>query len=746
MLKLSEISRNSITKSVIVFTASFMTGFLLADTKIAGVASFVDISAAGALGLPAATAVFTGSIIHSIFMRSVGKNIIKISSLILIMIIKMFAETKNSPKVCGITTAMSIIASGAAVSSIIGEVFYKLVFYIIYGIIAGVGAYSLSVVTEGFDEKFIVDFSSARGCAYAVVYTLLIAVLCTVSLPLINLGAIAGILVTLIAAYKHGSSGGALCGSLAACGAFLVSEQSGMAIVLLPVSGIITGYVSKQKHTISAMVFLTVSFMLTVLSGAASERTDTILNLLLGTLLFSAIAPYFSDRLIKTGNEVNSGTLALMNKRMNFLSASVRDVRCQYAKLSDILSNDSEVNNDINRICREVCTGCHKRLACWKNDSCKTSDGFRKLAVMTEISEEKFPYELEECLHKREIAGLIEKSSHENAVTRLIEMRFSESRKLLLEQIKIIEEVISNAGHQPELRFSDETVRKVRTKLEKYAIVPNDITACYNTADRLLIELYFSGNEHAEEVIRICDLISDELHIPLAASEPVFSGEEVRIRLFEEPKYALEVYGVSMSADENRENGDTSHIFGDGTGISYIVLSDGMGSGKAAALESGMVVKLFRRLINSGIDYKTAVKLINSVMFAKSGNEAFATLDAARIDLDTGELTIIKSGASATLIRHNGGIMKVSSSSFPIGIYEHSEIFTGSYEFNEGDIMIMLSDGISENEYRFIRELLMQGDDLKEIVDEIYAKSNVFKHDSHDDDVTVIGIKLNTIN
>lgn len=746
MLKLSEIQKNSIAGSVVMFTASFMTGFLLADTKIGGVASFADISAAGALGLPSATAILTGSIIHSIFMRSVGKNIIKISSLILIMIIKLFSETKKDPRLCGFTTAMSIIASGAAVSAIIGEVFYKLIFYIIYGIIAGIGAFSLSTVIQGLNNRFVADFTSVKGYSYAVVYTLSIAALCTIELPLINLGAITGIFITLIASYRYGCSGGALCGSLAVCGAFLASEEIGMAVVLLPVSGIITGYADNRKHTTSAMIFLAVSFMLTVLSGASSDSVDTMLNLLLGALLFSASAPYFSDRLIKTETDVNSGTLALMDKRMKFLSDSVRDVRRQYAKLSDILSSDSDVNNNINGICKEVCTGCHRRLACWKNESGKTSDGFRKVSVMSEISEEKFPYELEECLHKPEIIRLLEKTSHENAVTRLIEMRFSESRKLLLELIKIIEEVIGKAGHQPELRFSDETARKVRNKLEKFNINPNSVTACYNSSERLLIELYFSGSEHSEEVIRICDLVSDELHIPLAASEPVNSGEEVRIRLFEHPKYALEVYGVSMSAENNGQNGDTSHVFGDGTGISYIVLSDGMGSGKAAALESGMVVKLFRRLINSGIDYKSAVKLINSVMFAKSGNEAFATLDAARIDLDTGELTIIKSGASATLIRHDGGIMKVSSSSFPIGIYERSEIFTGSYAFEEGDIIIMLSDGISENEYKFIRELLLQGDDLKLIVDEIYAKSTVFKHDSHDDDVTVIGIKLNTIN
>ena len=744
MLKVSRISKNSITGSVIMFTASFMAGFLLADTKIAGVASFADISVAGALGLPAATAVFTGRIIHSILMKTVGKNIIKISSIILIMIIKMFSEPKNEPKLCGVTTAMSIIASGAAVSAIIGEVFYKLIFYIIYGIIAGFGAYSLSIVILGLEQKLVVDLSSAGGCAYAVVYTLLTSALCTVNLPVINIGVIIGISVTLLAAYRYGSSGGALCGSLTACGAFLASKDIGMTIVLLPVSGIITGYISNRKHTAAAAVFLTVNFMLTILSGVAADSINIMFNLLIGTFFFTVVSPYFSDRLVRTESSANPETFALINKRMNFLSASIKNVRQQYAKLSDMLSCEGSENTNVNKISREVCTGCHKRLACWKNEIGKTSDGFRKLSLMSEVSEEKFPFELDECLHKKEISGLFEKSARENAMTKLIEMRFSESRKLLLEQIKIIEEIVSSAGEHPDLRFSEAMALKIKEKLDKFGIVPISVSACYNSADRLLIELYFSGYEQFEASMRICDLVSDELRIPLVSAEPVYSGKEVRIRLFERPRYALEVYGVSMSAYGTEQNGDTSHVFGDGTGVSYIVLSDGMGSGKAAALESGMVVKLFRRLINSGIDYESAVKLINSIMFAKSGDESFATLDAARVDLDTAELTIIKSGASATLIRHNGGVMKISSSSFPIGIYERSEIFTGSYEFDEGDIIIMLSDGINENEYKFIRELLMKSSDLKVIVDEICAKSSVFKPDIHDDDVTVIGIKLNS--
>lgn len=151
---------------------------------------------------------------------------------------------------------------------------------------------------------------------------------------------------------------------------------------------------------------------------------------------------------------------------------------------------------------------------------------------------------------------------------------------------------------------------------------------------------------------------------------------------------------------------------------------------------------MFRRLIGSGIGCESAIRLINSIMLAKSSEEGFATLDAVKIDLDTCGLTVIKSGASATLIRHRGQVMKIASPTFPIGIVQPADAFSSSYEFDEGDLIIMFSDGVSEGEYRFIKELLMQSSDVKMIVDEICAKAELFNKNIHSDDVTVIGIKV----
>ena len=285
----------------------------------------------------------------------------------------------------------------------------------------------------------------------------------------------------------------------------------------------------------------------------------------------------------------------------------------------------------------------------------------------------------------------------------------------------------------------------IKNKLNKFGFVPSEVIAYYNSKNRLNTEIYFSRTNTPENFTRVCDLIADELHIPLESIQPVSSGRQTRIRLFEKPEYRTDIYSSAICA-ENSENGDTYAVFGDGAGKEYVILSDGMGSGKNAAVESRMVVKMFKNLIGCGVEYPSAVKIINSVMLTKSPEETFATLDVARIDLETCGLTLIKSGASATLIRHRGNVIKIVSPTFPIGIYSKSEISVTECEFEENDIIIMFSDGINEKEYRFIKELLLSSDDLKKIVDEICAKADVFNPTLHSDDITVIGIRVHRQN
>ena len=94
MYKVKEFSEKAYLGTMGGFLAALAAGFVLSGTSMAGVASFADISLAGAVGLPASAAIFTGSLIRSIAQGTVGSGIVRISAMAIIIIIKLFADTK----------------------------------------------------------------------------------------------------------------------------------------------------------------------------------------------------------------------------------------------------------------------------------------------------------------------------------------------------------------------------------------------------------------------------------------------------------------------------------------------------------------------------------------------------------------------------------------------------------------------------------------------------------------------------
>lgn len=742
MSKIKKLKVSSKVSAVMYFVSAALAGFVFTGEGMSGISSLADISLCGSLDVVSSSAVLVGSLIRSVISGNIGKNIVKTAAMIIIVTAKLFFESCEKPKPCGIITTISILASGTAVSIILDEVFYKLFFYIFFGSVAGLAAYSTAYIRTGLKKQAVIELSGRSGCAYAIVYITMISSLCKSEVFFINFGIIAGTAITLLAAYYYRHTGGVLCGALTACGAFLASSETGMTVVLLPAAGLMTGYIHKQKPVVAAVFFAVLSFMLMILTGISKNNTEIIFNIICGCVLFIFTAPYYSDKWVSTGNDSSTALPEIINARMSFLSDSIGTVRTETGKIAEALAENTKDSNELSIICSKVCNKCFRKDTCWTSERDSTVRSFRKLAGMPEINPESFPRELEYCLHKHELTREFSKLVRERMTAKILRLRSDSCRELLSEQIKITEEIIRCAGEKIDVRYSSPISRIIAKKLSRYNINPRKIIAYYNAYNRLIIELYFLATESPDNTVRLCDLASDELEIRLDISGPVYSGREVRFRLFEKPLYSLEVYGASMCAEGSDTNGDTSTVFTDGTGIGYVILSDGMGTGKSAALESRLVVRMFRKLINSGINCTAAVKLINSIMVSKSGDEAFATLDAMRIDLDSCGLTVIKSGASATLIRHNGNVLKVTSPTFPIGIYEQSDVFSSRYSFEDGDMAVMFSDGIDESEYSYIKELLLAGDNVKNIVNEICSKARVYNPSARSDDITVIGIRV----
>ena len=163
-----------------------------------------------------------------------------------------------------------------------------------------------------------------------------------------------------------------------------------------------------------------------------------------------------------------------------------------------------------------------------------------------------------------------------------------------------------------------------------------------------------------------------------------------------------------------------------------------------ASLASRIAVRTFRKMVTSGMPAETAVRLVNMMLLTETSTENFATLDVLFLNADTGAVTVSKSGAAATLFYHDGQMQRIISQSFPVGIVPDAMPSSRHVTAQEGDAIVMLSDGIGEAEFPYIRQLLQQGLPLTEIVDSVCEKSAVFLGGVQRDDMTVMVARISS--
>ena len=203
-------------------------------------------------------------------------------------------------------------------------------------------------------------------------------------------------------------------------------------------------------------------------------------------------------------------------------------------------------------------------------------------------------------------------------------------------------------------------------------------------------------------------------------------------------------YGIAQHSYNNYKLcGDSYVAFNDGKGNFVALLSDGMGSGGRACVDSSMASGLMQRLILAGFGFNCALKLVNSAMLFKSSDESLATLDIAKIDLYSGTVQFYKAGACETTIIHGNKTSKALCRNLPAGILRSVAFEVTEKQLSDGDIIVMVSDGAIYEDSISVEELTKdhQNENAQKISDIILQSLVSGRADGHDDDVTVIVLK-----
>lgn len=217
---------------------------------------------------------------------------------------------------------------------------------------------------------------------------------------------------------------------------------------------------------------------------------------------------------------------------------------------------------------------------------------------------------------------------------------------------------------------------------------------------------------------------------------------DIEARLYHEDSektLSVCVGSESYSAEENCSGDSFDHFTVNDK--FYAILCDGMGVGKPAYVSATVFSTLLSRFLRSGFSVDLSLSLAICFYKTLDLDEAFTTLDLFWLDLSTGEGRIIKFGACDSYIFSDDSHY-VPSGGYPIGILNESDFSTYSFNFKDGDYLIMMSDGAQSLPQIVISNCIKnsKSGDIGLVCKEILAHCH-----KKDDDITVCGICFNKI-
>lgn len=143
--------------------------------------------------------------------------------------------------------------------------------------------------------------------------------------------------------------------------------------------------------------------------------------------------------------------------------------------------------------------------------------------------------------------------------------------------------------------------------------------------------------------------------------------------------------------------GDTFSFLHPGARRAVMLLSDGAGTGKRAYEESRRVMEACETLLEAGLPEELAMEMLHTALLMEGGDTC-STMDVAVISLKTGRLKMLKAGGAATFVLHHSNAERLRPAGLPPGSPAAQAFVPSSRKLYDGDMVIMLSDGMLEFE------------------------------------------------
>lgn len=339
--------------------------------------------------------------------------------------------------------------------------------------------------------------------------------------------------------------------------------------------------------------------------------------------------------------------------------------------------------------------------------------------------------------------------------------KMDESKKNVSSQLKGVSEAISKMAE--DIKQKDEDIfakqkEEIKRLLEQKKITIQDIAIKRSSSGRYAVTVYTNTCESTDgtecDIKKIGKIISkvldDKMIIQSEECGLRNQKEQCKFTYLSDDKYKVQV-GMSKSTKAGSPvSGDTCLNLKLDDGKYLMAISDGMGSGPEAMKSSKIAIKMLERLLSAGFEKDVSLKLINSTLSANTSEDMYATLDIQILDLFSGNMEFIKNSACPTFVKRNGEVQLLKSITLPAGILDQADLVVYDYDLQDGDILVMCSDGIIDSNKEYLNKQLwvkylledIETDDAQKIADIIMNEAIDNDFGKQKDDMTVMVAKV----
>ncbi|MDU5883303.1 MAG: stage II sporulation protein E [Clostridium perfringens] len=599
-----------------------------------------------------------------------------------------------------------LVGSSDIILHLIGAISVTALVFPIYYVVS----YTLKCIEEINTQHF---FSIDEIVSIELFICLLIVGIGTLSLNDISFRNIAAILFIIALAFISDTNMGAGAGITMGIILGFATGNLMESIAIYGACGLVAGIFRESGKLFTALSFNIIFVIVTLYSGVFNNIS--FIEALVGTGIFLLIPKKIYN---KISLEINKDKKVGHFSEVRF--AEIKDELTERLKdftevlsimgksLNNLVGNDklaikNKGNALVENLSDRTCSDCDMRYMCWKRELHQTYNAFSDLIRNYENNSGAFPHELEKkCIKKYALVKNLEDIMNIYMVNETLKSRLGEGRKILSNHINnmsvTISEIVDEFGN--ELHLCTDVEKSIKKSLLKYGINFGSLI-CYNDKNgRIKIKMQMENCMGSQTCIKtvlpiISETIGKNMSIGSEGCNINSKNNMCEIVIEEAPKYHINSHVAVATKEGEKFTGD-SYSYGRTKDGNYItVISDGMGSGPEAGLESKVSVEIIEKFMEVGFDEKIAIDAVNAIMSIKfSEDEKFSTLDMNKIDLYTGNAKFMKVGAIESFIKRGNKVEVINSNTLPFGVLEEPDVDTVEKQVSNGDVIVSISDGI----------------------------------------------------